>query len=635
MTAAKIRRPHGLWSSPITAEMLSEAVPIPEAEWSPDGKWLVWLEEHSGQGILFYSDGGVGDSRRLTGSESVRATIGYGGGHFTVGRTHAYFVEKSGRLCAIGLDSGAGRPLTPAGTLAASPALSPDGMWLAYVFELEGAAGLALADAEGRRWPSKLAEGADFYMQPSWSPSGRALAWVEWDHPNMPWDGTRLMVGAIAPRDDGSWTLARREIFAGGNGEAILQPQFSPDGTHLAYVSDREGWFRLYVRNLALGEERCVTPEPGEYGGAAWQQGMRWYGWSPDGASLIATRNRAGAIDLVRVDAEGRGSQALAAPGYTTLTRPVVHPLDGRVAALAAGERCPPRLVVVDPLAEAGAAAPRVMRRTGSEQVPDGDLAEILPLSWRNESGETIHGLFAAPTSSRFASEGLPPLIVQVHGGPTSQAYRTWRPDAQFFASRGYAFLDINHRGSTGYGRAYRERLRGQWGVYDVEDAISGLRHVAEQGWADAGRAAIRGSSAGGYTVLRALTMHPGLFRAGLCFYGISELFALARDTHKFEAHYLDSLLGALPGAAAVYRERSPLQMADRITSPLIVFQGAEDRVVPPAQSELIVASLRTRGVPVEYHLFPGEGHGFRERANLRAALEAMERFLQTHVVFA
>jgi dipeptidyl aminopeptidase/acylaminoacyl peptidase len=629
----KTRKPFGLWPTPLSAAAISEAVSIPEAEWSPDGKWLVWLEEHSGKGILFARGPGDLAARRITGEESVRATIGYGGGNFTVGREHAFFVERSGRLHRQPLEAGASRPITPPGTLCAAPALSPDGRWLAYVFELEGSAGLAIVDGEGQHWPRKLTGGLDFYMHPAWSPDGRALAWVGWNHPHMPWDSSRLFLGRLEAAAEEPQLAGEPEALAGGEREAVLQPQFSPDGARLAYLSDRQGWFQLYVRELATGQERRLTPDRDEIGGAAWQQGMRWFGWLPDGRALIAARNHEGSITLVRVDAAGGGLEPLPQGPYTTLTRPVVNPADRRIAVLAAADHLPSRLAVLD--AAPPGEAPRVIRRTMAERIPPGDLARARPISWRDGAGELIYGLFAPPASSRYEDRGLPPLVVNIHGGPTGQTYLTWRPELQFFTSRGYAVLDVNHRGSTGYGRAYRERLRGQWGVYDVEDAISGSRHVAAEGWADAGRCAIRGSSAGGYTVLRALALHPGLFRAGICFYGISDLLLLARETHKFEAHYLDTLIGPLPQAAARYRERSPLHLAHQITTPLIVFQGAEDRVVPPAQSERIVASLRERGIAHEYHLFPGEGHGFRESGHVRAAFEAMERFLLTHVVFS
>jgi dipeptidyl aminopeptidase/acylaminoacyl peptidase len=614
--------------------VLADAVSIPEADWSPDGRRLVWLEEHSGQGILFSSALDGQDARRLTGEESVRAMIGYGGGHFAVGAEQAYFVERSGRLYAVPLAGGPAQAITPEGVRFASPALSPDGRWLVCVYEQGQDWGLALVDATGRRWPVKLAGGHDFVMQPAWRPDGSTLAWVAWDHPRMPWDGSLLLSAALSNGPEGPRLAEEPRTLAGSESEAVLQPQFSADGSGLAYLSDRAGWFQLYCRDLRAGAtDRCLTPEPAEFGGAAWAQGMRWYSWLPGSRELVAVRNRDGATQAIRVHAETAEAVPLALPGYTSLSRPAVNPADGRVAMLASGDRQPSRLLVFRP--EPEVSAPSIVRRTAVEPFGADDLTELRPISWRSPGGETVHGLFALPASRLYRGEGAPPVVVQIHGGPTSQAYRSWRPDAQFFASRGFAFLDINYRGSTGYGRAYRERLRGQWGLLDVEDAVFGLAYVAAQGWADGKRAAIRGSSAGGYTVLRVLTMHPELFRAGICMYGISELFSLARETHKFEAHYLEALIGELPREADRYRDRSPIHFADRIRAPLIVFQGADDRVVPPNQSERIVAALKARGIPHEYHLYPGEGHGFRTRETLRAMLEATERFLQTHVVFA
>ena len=630
----KVRKPFGTWPSPVSAAVLSEATPIAEAAWSRDGSWLVWLEEHSGTGVLFASTLDGGDARRITGEESVRATIGYGGGNFCTGTERVFFVQRNGQIYSRDLTEGPARPLTPPGTLCASPTLSPDGKWLLYVYEQEGAAGLAIVDADGRDWPQKLTKGRDFYMHPTWHPAGNAVAWVAWDHPNMPWDGSRLYA---APVVEGNGSLRLGEAptaLAGGEAESVLQPEFSPDGTRLCYISDRGGWYRLYCRGYPqAGDELCLTPDEREYGGAAWQQGMRWYDWLPGGERIVVAVNREGGVSLALVDARSGGATPVDLPPYTTLIRPMAHPADGRIAALAAGDAVPSRLIVLE--LEAEPPAPRIVRRSASEQVPAEDLAEIRYVSWPGGDGETVHGLFAAPASGHYEDEGLPPLIVQVHGGPTGQAYRSWRPDVQFFTSRGYAFLDVNHRGSTGYGRAYRERLREQWGVMDVEDAISGLRYVTGQGWADGRRCAIKGGSAGGYTVLRALTVHPEAFKAGVCFYGISELFALARETHKFEAHYLDSLIGTLPEHAERYRERSPIHAAERIAAPLIIFQGGEDKVVPPSQSERIAASLEARGVPHEYHLYPGEGHGFRSSENVRHALEAMERFLLTHLVYS
>jgi dipeptidyl aminopeptidase/acylaminoacyl peptidase len=249
--------------------------------------------------------------------------------------------------------------------------------------------------------------------------------------------------------------------------------------------------------------------------------------------------------------------------------------------------------------------------------------------------GEQVHGLFFPPHNPAFEGSGVPPLIVTIHGGPTSQVKANFNPRAQFFATRGYAVLEVNYRGSTGYGRPYWEALNGMWGVYDVEDAVSGVRHLADQGLVDGSRAVIMGGSAGGFTVLQALVDHPGFFTAAVCLYGVSNQFTLAAETHKFEARYSDKLLGPLPEAADLYRQRSPIFHADRIQDPVIVFQGEDDQVVPRAQSDEIVASLERRGVPHEYHLYPGEGHGFRKTETIEHYYNAVDRFLKQYVIFA
>jgi len=249
--------------------------------------------------------------------------------------------------------------------------------------------------------------------------------------------------------------------------------------------------------------------------------------------------------------------------------------------------------------------------------------------------GEPVHGLFFPPHNPSFEATGEPPLIVNIHGGPTSQVRAFFNPKAQFFATRGYAFLEVNYRGSTGYGRSYWQALNGAWGVYDVEDALSGARHLADQGLVDGTRLVIMGGSAGGFTVLQSLVDHPGSYKAGVCMYGVANQFTLAAETHKFEARYSDKLLGPLPEAADLYRARSPIFHADKIQDPIIVFQGEDDKVVPQTQSDEIVASLERRNVPHEYHLYAGEGHGFRKTETIEHFYNAVERFLKQYVIFA
>jgi dipeptidyl aminopeptidase/acylaminoacyl peptidase len=277
----------------------------------------------------------------------------------------------------------------------------------------------------------------------------------------------------------------------------------------------------------------------------------------------------------------------------------------------------------------------RVYRRSAAEEVPESTYSVPEHISWSGDDGELVYGLYYSPHSLTHTAEGTPPLIVNIHGGPTGQRSKAFSLPAQFFTSRGYAYLDVNYRGSAGYGRIYRNKLRGKWGVYDVQDALSGAQHLAARGLVDQGRMVIIGGSAGGYTVLQTLVDHPGFFKAGICLYGISNQFTLAAETHKFEAHYSDSLLGTLPEAADNYRSRSPLFSLDRIQDPLAVFHGENDVVVPPAQSAEVVAALQRRGVPHIYHLYPGEGHGFRKTETIEHYYTAVDQFLRQYVVFA
>jgi dipeptidyl aminopeptidase/acylaminoacyl peptidase len=277
----------------------------------------------------------------------------------------------------------------------------------------------------------------------------------------------------------------------------------------------------------------------------------------------------------------------------------------------------------------------RIHRRSSTENVPAAQLAQAEAIQWTGHDGETVHGLYYAPTSEQFDGVGTPPLMVLVHGGPTGQRAAAYDSDVQFFATRGFAVLHVNYRGSTGYGKAYMNKLRGNWGIYDVEDSASGALHLVEGGLADKEKLVIMGGSAGGFTVLQSLIEKPGLYKAGVCLYGVSNHFLLAQDTHKFEERYLDSMLGPLPQAADKYRSRSPVFHAEKIADPIIVFQGADDIVVPQNQSDDIVASLRARGVAHDYHIYQGEGHGFRKPETLEAYYNSTMQFLTQHVLYA
>jgi dipeptidyl aminopeptidase/acylaminoacyl peptidase len=630
---AKTVRPYGLWPSPLSPRSLAGDRKLDSIGWDADGRTIVWLEGRSNRGVLVARSSAEDASRELSADLSVRAEVGYGGGDFTVHGGHVCFVvHKTGRIFRQPLAGGRAEPITPAFGQAASPEVSPDGRWIAYVHHDEQQNDrLAVVDAEGRCWPQILTQGRDFYMQPRWSPDGRSLCWIAWDHPNMPWDGTTLDLAPVCSTD-GLPRLGEPQRIAGGPDTAIFQPEFTPDGRRLLYVTDETGWGRIVAHDLASGERTWLTPDGVEHGAPAWVQGQRSYAVLPDGRSLVAIRNERGFQQIWRIDLEtGESAPLRALAEYTELGQLTAAPHGERIAFVGSSPRRPPRIVEHD----LAAGDTRILARASGETVPPPAVADCEAISWKTADGETAHGLFYAPASDRFQALGLPPLIVMIHGGPTSQVRAGWRPEAQFFATRGYAVLLVNYRGSTGYGRQYMLKLRGRWGVCDVEDAISGTRYLADAGQIDPERTVIMGGSAGGFTVLQTMTTHPEAFTAGICLYGVADQFHLAAETHKFESRYLDSLLGPLPEAAAIYRQRSPVRHADRIRRPLAVFQGAIDRVVPRAQSDVIVEALQRNAAPHTYHVYEGEGHGWRKRETIEHFYEAVDQFLLRHVIFA
>lgn len=625
---------YGLWPSPITPQSLAAGLRLADVAWDSDGETLVWLEERSDRGVLVCLPPGGDAPRDLTPELSVRARVGYGGGDFSVSGGVVYFAEASGRLYRQGLAGGPASPLTPGFGYAAAPTVSPDQCWVVFVHTYEGTDCLAIVDAAGRLWPQRLVTGADFYMQPCWHPQGTHLAWIEWQHPRMPWEGTLLRLGTVHYAAGGLPQITDVQTLAGSPTVSISQPTFAPDGRFLAYISNESGWDNLYLYDLQARTHQALAPESVECGQPAWLQGMRTYGFRHDGQGLYYLRNERGFRRLWYYDLQRRSATEhhAALAEYTFLEQPALSPTRARLAAIASSPTLPPRVITV---ALDSPTRPRVCRRSAAEHVPAAELSVPQTLTWSTAAGGEVHGLLYLPRSTRWQGRGQPPAIILIHGGPTSQAVASFHPQTQFFTTRGYVVLEVNYRGSTGYGRAYVEALRGHWGAYDVADAVSGAQYLVAQGWASAQHLVIMGGSAGGYTVLQALVHHPGFFKAAICLYGIANLFTLAATTHKFEAHYLDSLIGPLPEAAALYRERSPLFAADRIRDPIALFQGEIDDVVPRAQADAIVASLRSRGVPHEYHVYAGEGHGWRKAETIAHFYTTVEAFLRQYVLLA
>jgi dipeptidyl aminopeptidase/acylaminoacyl peptidase len=636
----KIVRQFGLWDSPITPKGLAESLRLNSVMYDSDGRSLVWQEGRSARGVLVAESSAHDAPRDLTSDLSVRAEVGYGGGDFTVQGGYVYYaVHKDRRLFRQSLTAGPATPITPKFGAAASPVVSPDGRFVAYVhYDGDQTDVIAIVDSEGKRWPQIFTSGRDFYMQPRWSPDGKRFAWIAWDFPNMPWDGTRLYVADVIDSADGLPRLGEPRVIAGGDDVAIFQPEFVRDGKRILYVSDETGWGRLRATDLDSGESQWLTPDGVEAGWPAWAQDMRTYALLGDGRSAVAAIGDRGFQRLHRIDLQSGDPEVIAElADYSEISTVEAAALNGTAAAhpsgaaadssrfafAGSGPKIPKRIVEFD-LATRSA---RIVARSTGETVRAESLAECKPLSWPTANGETAHGLFYEPAGDRFTSTGKPPVVLLIHGGPTGQAVAAWSPNSQFFATRGWAVLVVNYRGSTGYGREYMLKLRGNWGICDVEDSLSGVRYLAGQNLIDPDRTVIMGGSAGGFTVLQTLSQHPDSFTAGVSLYGVANQFGLAADTHKFETRYTDTMVGPLPDDAQTYYDRSPEYHAHRIVRPLAVYQGEIDKVVPKAQSDAIVEALKRSGTPHIYHCYEGEGHGWRSARRSSISTRRWRRF--------
>ena len=616
--------PYGAWRSSIRIDdVVGDVISLGEP-WI-DGDDVFWLEgrpAEDGRRVLVRAaaDGSTGD---LTPPPfNVRNRVHeYGGGSYVVvGGVVVFSDFADGRLYRLDPGADAAVPITPVGPWRYAD-LRPDlarRRFLA-VREDHGAlpepANTIVAVPLDGGEATILVAGPDFVAAPRVSPDGARLAWLEWDHPDMPWDATRLRVAPILP--DGS--LGESTLAAGGPDESIAQPEWSPDGT-LHLVSDRSGWWNLY--RLVDGPRlEPLAPMEAEFADPAWIFNRSSYGFLPDGA-IVAVARTDGRDELVRIE-PGHLIGVLETP-FTELDALRVGPTT--VVALAGAPGDPAIVVRFDPVTLAPAG---VLRRASTSTLDPAAISQPEAIEFPTTGDRTAHALYYAPTNPDFTGPAgtLPPLIVLTHGGPTSNATTSLDLTIQLMTSRGIAVVDVDYGGSTGYGRDYRRRLDGMWGVVDVDDTVAAARFLVERGDVDPDRLAIEGGSAGGYTTLAALAFRD-VFAAGITQYGIGDLVLLEEATHKFESRYSRRLVGPYPEAAALYRERSPVNRVDDISCPVLVLQGLDDRVVPPAHAESIVAALASKGIPHAYLAFEGEGHGFRGAFAIRRSLEAELAFL-------
>ena len=612
--------PFGSWTSPITAELIvSGSVGLSQPTF--DGEDIYWIELRpleGGRNVIV---------QRLPSAEcrdvnqpptNARTRVHeYGGGDYTVLDGTVYFSNFEDQRIYRQSVGGDAHPITPALNMRyADLSIDSSRNRLICVREDHTATDLEpvntivsinLEDPDAEQ--IVLASGNDFYSTPKLSPGGNQLAWLTWNHPNMPWDGCELWLADVLP--DGSVTESRR--VAGGRAESIFQPEWSPEGV-LYFSSDRNGWWNL-ERLAAEGQIEAVYETKAELGMAQWVFGMSSYAFaSPD--LIVCSHIEDGVSRLATLETSTRTVKDVDSP-FTDIQ--YVRAANGKAVFRGGSPISVNSIVQLD----LSTGQFETLRRSNDLAIEPRYFSVPRPIEFPTEAGLTAHGFFYPPQNPdyRAPENERPPLIVKSHGGPTSAASTALTLSVQYWTSRGFAVLDVNYGGSTGYGRQYRERLNKKWGIVDVDDCVNGARHLVRKNEVDGNRLIITGGSAGGYTTLCALTFRK-IFRAGASHFGVSDAEALARDTHKYESRYLDGLLGPYPERRDIYVERSPINFTDQLSCPVIFFQGLEDKVVPPNQAEMMVEAIKAKGIPVAYVAFPGEQHGFRQAKNIKRALE-------------
>lgn len=618
--------PYGSWKSPISSDLIATRTlgtghPTSGLRMvTLDGDDVYWLQIRPHEGGRYVitrrtPDGKVSDVTPAPFNVRTRVHE-YGGGDFLVSDRTIYFSNFVDQRLYRQEPEGVPTPMTPEEDFRyADGVLDRLRSLLICVREDHTVSGqdainsLVSVDLEGPDAGRVIVSRNDFYSSPRLSPDSSRLAWLTWNHPNMPWDGTELWVGEFEA--DGS--LGRAEVVCGGEDESIFQPEWSPDGV-LHFVSDRTGWWNLYRRLDRRIEPLCEMEA--DFGYPQWAFGLSLYGFESANRIICAYADQ-GVWRLASLYTATGLLEPIETP-YTEIWR--VQALPGRAVFAAGSPSEPPSVVELD----VTTGQLEVLQRSSDVVIEEGCLSYPQAVEFPTEHGLTAHALYYPPQNRQYVAPAgeRPPLVVMSHGGPTSSTWTTRRLEVQYWTSRGIGVLDVNYGGSTGYGRAYRERLKGRWGVVDMDDCVNGALYLVKGGEVDGDRLAIRGGSAGGYTTLCALTFRD-VFSAGASYYGVSDLEALAKETHKFESRYLDSLIGPYPDGRELYRERSPIHFAERLSCPVIFFQGLEDQVVPPSQAELMVNALRAKGVPVAFIAFDGEQHGFRRAETIKRALDA------------
>ncbi len=619
-TSNPIIAPYGSWRSPITADaIVAESIGISSV--AMDGDAILWTESRPSEGGRYVivrraSDGTVADVNPPPFNARTRVHE-YGGGAWIADGGTVWFSNFDDQRIYRMEVGGEPQAITPDAPLRyADAVLDRERNRLICVREDHSDPdniinAIAAVPADGVGEQTVLFDGWDFVSSPRLSPDGSTLAWLSWNHPNMPWDGNHLWTAPAL--DDGS--LREATLVAGGESLSVFQPEWSPDGT-LHYVSEESGWWNLY--RVVAGEQQALHPDDAEYGRPQWVFASRTYGFAGNG-EIVCAVNRCGAWSLNLLNLDSGTLTLLNVPAGEMGRGDLA--VSGDTAVVIAGDAGRPVSLMRVNLRDGSW---ETLRQSATVDAPAEYISPAQTIEFPSTDGRPAYALYYAPRNPAYQAPAgeLPPLLTLSHGGPTGAASGALDLSVQYWTSRGVAVVDVNYGGSVGYGRAYRQLLNGNWGIVDVDDCANAALHLVHRGLADGSRLAIRGGSAGGYTTLAALTFR-NVFAAGASYYGVSDLTALAADTHKFESRYLDRLVAPYPEGADTYRLRSPINHTEGLSCPIILLQGLEDRIVPPNQAEMMFEAVRAKGLPCAYLPFEGEQHGFRRAENIKRALEA------------
>jgi len=618
MTSPKVA-PYGSWKSPITSEMIvAETVGLGQI--AIDGEDIYWIETRPMEGgryvIMHWSPGGQATDVTPSPFNARTLVHEYGGSSFVIANGAIYFSNFSDQCLYHQTPGSQPRPITPEVNLRYADGVIDRrrGRMICVREDHTNTRGevvntLVSINLNGSDGGQVLVSGNDFYSSPKLSPDGSHLSWLTWNHPNMPWTRTELWVGEIMK--DGS--ISQTEQVAGGADESIFQPEYSPDGT-LYFVSDRTGWWNLY--RWCDGRIETLCKMEADFGVPQWLFGMSTYAFE-SASRIICCYSQQGIWHLASLNTQTGELEVIKTP-YTSIA--FVQASSGQAVFLGGSPTEFNSVIQLD----LSTRKLKVLRCSSKTTIDTDYLSIPQTIDFPTEQGLTAHAFSYSPKNRDYVAppSERSPLLVMSHGGPTGATSSMLNLMIQYWTSRGIAVVDVNYGGSTGYGRAYRKRLQGQWGIVDLDDCVNSARYLVERGEVNPSRLAIRGGSAGGYTTLCALTFR-NIFKAGASYFGLSDLEIFVKDTHKFESYYLDWLIGSYAEHRDLYRERSPINSIERLSCPVIFFQGLDDKIVPPNQAEMMFEALREKGLPVAYIPFEGEQHGFRCAQNIKRALDS------------